>query len=266
MLSTFFPLLLCLVFSRLDPIRVQDYYPSRQDWERARDAAAPRRVPQHFIWRQLLVTAVATVLAALLQAGLFRMDHASDTMLLFSYRASDNIAYSLLVGFFLGLVIASVVLSHLVLRRGRAYVKQLLLQTWNGSYVYTNLRVFRPVTLAIGVALTLLNMATANTFLEIGRSDIRHSGLMSIEVAVEPVDNVSCINRYSRRIAPIGIERLNPTLEIVFGDGSTLDTFYLIETYHFNAVVEALRTAYGDSLRVFQRDQATSNGRSGSCD
>lgn len=265
LIACLFPLLACLLLARCNPIRLEDYYPSRADWERRRAASDRREVPAVYFWLTLVILLPSAGLVGYLQYWLFGLQSSPSTGSVFLYRAVDNFAWGLLVGVFVGICVVAIGVSHWALRQGRDYVRDWLLHTWQGVHVYTNVRLYKPTVIGVGIGLAVLNFLVSNIYLAVDDLDVRYSTLTMPGSEARSIDAVDCINLYARRIAPIGSEKNRSTLEIVFRDGTALDTFYLIERAHFRAVVDAIRAARGTTVPVNRRDFAKRRGEPGNC-
>jgi len=266
MLSTLFPLFLSIILYRLNPIKLDDYYESKEVWLRNLNPTKSRKVPSKFLWLFLSVLIPSSVAIAYLQNYLFELDHLTDATIFFVNRANDNPLYSLIIGLFMGACISSIIICHLFLRKGKEFVKELLLLKWGGTYVYNNIRTSKATTMALGVGLTVLNFWTSNIFLEISESEIKYSTWLMPYSESRPVNEIECINQYKKRIAPIGTEKVNSTLEIIYYDNSALDTFYLIERYHFKAVKQAIQSATNSEIPIFYVNIPKRNGMIGNCE
>jgi len=265
MLSTLFPFFLGLVLYRLNPIKLESYYDSKEAWLDSIKSFGSKEIPWKYFWLMLLFLVPSSLGIAFVQNLLFEFDHSYGPKILFINRANDFPVYSLLIGLFMGLCVSSILLSHLALRQGNQFVKQLLSLTWNGSYIYNNIKTFKTATIALGIGLTLLNYWTSHIFLEVNEEEIKYSTWLMPFSESRNINEIACVNTYKRRIAPNGKSKVNPTVEVVYSNGTSLDTYYLVYPYHHDDLITAIQTSTGHKVPIYIRATEAKNGMVGNC-
>lgn len=267
MLSIFFPLLLSIILYRLNPIKLEDYYESKELWQCDVDASASKQVPWKFFWLLLIVFIPTHLVIAIFQSYLFELDQALNSEIIFITRANDTFTYPLMIGMFFGIITSSIVLSHIALRQGPKYVKEVLLLKWNTTYIYNSIKLYKPTTIALGIGLTVMNYWTSNIFIEINETGIKYSTWLMPFSESRPVSDIKCINQYERRIVPSGAEYAYPTIEIIFDDNTALDTYNFIynDSRHFDGVKTAVQHVINLEIPVYHRNTVMRNGMVGSC-
>lgn len=98
-------------------------------------------------------------------------------------------------------------------------------------------RMFPTITCASAILCTLLNLIAFDTFLEVKGGELRYSTCFSPITHRHSLGDVEELRIYSRRVAPIGTIVDRNSLEVRLKNGSTIDTFYLIEPRHIPEVV-----------------------------
>jgi hypothetical protein len=264
-LACAFPLALIAAVLILFPLRE----PERPAGTAARVDRRPFSSGQ--IYRGAFVLLVVSLMAALAvseaQRALFARTHAGD--LLFQYRLVDARAYPYLPGLLVGLAVAPPVLWALL----RWYFGDRLVDLLDRldrrptprPLLRRELRVARRQVWPVGILATLLNVAALDTFLEVGSRELRVSSFLDATTHRHPTADVAELVVYSQRRAPTGGIVPNANLEIRLRDGSSIDTYRIIDPRHVPEVIEALRRSEGftGTVRTAPHPALSPGGRGG---
>ena len=162
----------------------------------------------------------------------------------FSHRATDLPVYAFVPAAFLGLV-ACVPVYFRVLQwyLGPRFFD--LLDRPDRSRVPMSLRqemqIAPGLVWTIAIITTVLNLAAFDTVLQVTDRQFRYSTFFSPLTHEYPIGAVQELAIYSRRVAPNGNIGNRNFLEVRLNDGSSVDTFYLIEPEHIAQVVDAFQ-------------------------
>jgi hypothetical protein len=242
-LACAFPILLAACVLILFPIRL----PSRPA---GRSAALARLSKAQIIWGTLGYLAGAFALGAVIaiaQKALFDQT-AQGSGLLFRHHVTDLFAYSMVVGLFLGLALAPAILYRLLTwHQGDRIVGLLDRPDWRPTprSLRQELILSRKLIWPFAVGAVLLNLASFDTFLEVGSREVRYSFFLSAVTHRHPTADVTELVVYSQRQAPTGSIVTRDDLAIRLKDGRAIDTYRLIDAEQIPQVVAAFRRSEG---------------------
>ncbi len=171
----------------------------------------------------------------------------------FSHRGTDVLIYSFIPGFFLSFIVVFPFYLRLLVRYLGDRIYDMLDRPDRSNVPMTlhqELQLMPKMSIAIGVAATLLNITTFDTFLQIRENRVRYSAFFSFVTHEISIGEISKAIIYSHRLVPNGQIKQQKYLEFRMNNGETIDTFYLIEDDHIPEVVNALMQAGSRNIDV----------------
>lgn len=250
LLAILFPLLVGVLIYPLMPFDVDEYL-SKEEKENIEFVAW-----WPGFWKEfgsnltyLLMAFLSAFVLWFVQKVLFSASHGSENYL-FIYRATDIPIYPFIPGLLLGLCLSASIVAHFVKRKGFEYVRKWLLSGVKGATGYENVKYYKPLVLALSIAMTFINILAFNTFIAIEGKSIVYSGFLNPRSVKRELADISCINIYCERMVR-GRACEIKNLEIVFKDGVELDTYYLLEGRNIDNFTEALRNEIGKDILIF---------------
>ncbi len=178
---------------------------------------------------------------ALIQFAVFYLVSGWGRDFLFESRMSSAVGYAIIVGLVLGLSLARVLQFYLIRRGGVPELERWLRRTDGGSTLHHRYSFARVVGLSLGSFCVLANFVAYNTFLTISHNDIEVKRWRAFTVTRMPARELARIRIHNQRLVGMGRTREIEFVELVFDDGSTIDTAYLVSPARTTELVEALK-------------------------
>lgn len=254
-LAIFFPVLFALLVAGLFPLRIEAYIIPGGGGGEAGGAfptgRARSRKESLVLGLSYLALSLASALPiAAAQYMLFRLASDAGLEVLFQHRATDLKPYALIPGLLLGLLLGAALLFFLARRIYGARFPELLLSSDRYRPLYKEFRFVRELGLAYAFGLSGLNFLAHDNFIRVTSGHLQYSTFFSLRVITRSISEVDRLEWYAQRIGPSGKLLDRSGIQIVFRDGSRLDTYYLIEPEHQWALVKAMSEASGRRLRT----------------
>jgi len=240
-----FPIFIVLLSHRVFEVRFEDYIrPSEISYfKNPQNGEEP---PYKFLKRLKFVLVFLSIGAIFgtIQWALFKFLSRYPPAALYVYRFTDMPFYHFLPGLFLGILTGGRLQAYFAARKGREYFREYLLKLDSGMTTYQVHKGFLKYAYIIFVPLCVFgNAVLYNTYIFVTSDDIIYSRLSSTTSQVRAINDLEVVKIYSERKAPNGKVNSNIYPELVFRDGSVIDTFNLVERYDVEVFLAAIKTA-----------------------
>jgi len=261
------PLILAVVATFSYPINAKHYFNSREEYYealRAGVSALPGyNIPvkdgekyQDYSSRvhPLSLFFLSAFVVGFVEYLLFVLSDTFQSGIYFSYRHTDSLLLSTIVGLSAGIIPASIIGAHRALKKGRLFVEEALI---SGSLV-ENREAYASRMFVFAFIASAIAFYAHNTFIEVSDTEIRYSSGFSTQAKTIPIEQIQCLKQYKTRT--------KETLHVVLNDGTYRDLFYHLYPYQYDDFHRGVeRSLFTGEVKLYKKHWAEMKAQAGMC-
>lgn len=228
LLPIVFPALWILAIFVIFKVRLDDYFDSSEVdyFNNPKNGIKPNFFER---MRFLLSWILIGSLCGVAQFAIFKLFSYRPQNTLYFYRFTEFIPYHFLPGLFIGICSAAQLRTYFSAKKGKEYFREFLLEIDTGMTGYQAYIVFlKYITSTIVVISIFCNYIFYNSYIFVDNDKISYSRITSFSSKEMNISDLYKIYIYTERRATNGKTYPNINLELVFKDGSVIDTFNLV--------------------------------------
>lgn len=177
------------------------------------------------------------------------LDHAPD--LLFESRMVYSTAYPFFPGLVLGLFCGMVLCFHVARRRGTSHLVGLLRMSWNRIPLYKYYSWAKGIGIMLGLSAFVFNFVAYNTFLLVSEHDIKYRRWRS-SVVHKSISGLQEIRAHETSIGRGDTATDRFYVELVFKDGSSIKTRFIVPAQRSKELIESIQVASGGAIPIIK--------------